>query len=1511
MQRDACGVGFVVNTNNSPSHKIVLDGLTILHRMDHRGGRASDQLTGDGAGIMVGMPYSFFRELSNQGSWDLPEDGKYAVGMMFGSRDDELQAWAIELLSKIIEEEDLKLKAFRDVPVNPDVLGPIAKSSEPKVVQFFVSCEKSEGASFDWKLYVVRKRFEEKAREKLGIEQKDLYICSLSRTTIIYKGLLLSHLISEYYLDLKNPLFKSIFSLVHQRFSTNTLPAWPLAQPFRYIGHNGEINTLRGNINWMRARQAYMEKQGELKGLERLGSVCTPAASDSAILDNVVEFLLQTGRPMEQVLSMLVPEPWENNSSMPRELREYYEFQSCLMEPWDGPAFVGFCDGKRIGAILDRNGLRPGRYYVTNDHHVIMGSEAGLLDIPPHMILEKGRLSPGKMFLVDLESGVIQSNESIKDSLAKSSPYGQWLNAHRISLENIPPTPSEYSNLHGSALKENLSLFSYSKEDLRMIIGPMANQGQEPTGSMGNDTPIAILSRKRPLLFSYFKQLFAQVTNPPIDAIREKLVTSLSTNLGAEASLLSESSDHCKVIRLEQPVLRNSDLAKIRSFKLSDQKLATVSICYKPQERSLNEAILDLRSKVREQVELGVDTIVLSDRDVTKEVLVIPSLLATSAVHHDLINQGIRTKCSIVVESAEPREVHHFCLLLAYGAAAINPYLALDAIEEASDVYGFDQNLSVEKLIANYQQAISKGILKVMSKIGISTLQSYRGAQIFEAIGLSQELVDQYFTWTATRIGGFNIDDLDLDIRMRRKEILNHFDLATLPMGSDYHWRVDGEKHLHSPQMIAGLQKSTRLKSHDEFRKFCDTVDEQSKDQLTLRGLLKFKETKSISIDEVEPITSILKRFSTGAMSFGSISKEAHETIAVAMNRMGAKSNSGEGGEDPERFTPDDNGDLKRSAIKQVASGRFGVTSHYLVNSDELQIKIAQGAKPGEGGQLPGHKVDKEIAKVRHSTPGVTLISPPPHHDIYSIEDLAQLIHDLKNANDKARVSVKLVSAVGVGTIASGVAKAKSDVILISGYEGGTGASPLTSIKHTGMPWELGLSESHRSLLENGLRDRVVLQTDGQLRTPRDFVIATMLGAEEWSVGTGALLVLGCIMMRKCHLNTCPVGIATQDKELRKRFKGQPQDLINYFILVAEGMREILASLGLRTVDELVGRSDLLELRKDIDHPHASLLDFSQILSTPKSQMGGLHFKHEQDHGLSECLDNKKLMPLLARSIAEGSHKTVHSKIRNTDRTVGTILSSEISRRHGAKGLKEDTIRLNFTGSAGQSFMAFGARGITARIVGEVNDYCGKGLSGAKIVVVPPPDSRHSMLDGSIICGNTSLYGATSGSLHIVGSAGERFAVRNSGAEAVVEGVGDHCCEYMTGGVVVVLGVTGRNFGAGMSGGMAYVYNRVGKFEEQLNTEMVEMYSLEMNDEAELHKRLKQHYQLTMSSLAERLLNHWDEEKDFFVKVLPRSSQGQSTQILSKTTRIKDVLDPVNQRKTSNGTDITGGGWHG
>lgn len=1449
-QRDACGVGFIVNIKGQPSHEVVTEGLEILKRLDHRGGRAADGRTSDGSGLQVQIPRAFFEKKAAQAGIRLPEE--YAVAMIFLPREiDEFAFWRRQIVASA-EKEGIDCLWAREVPVDSSVLGPVAKADEPITFQFFFRDVKDEAATFAWRLFMLRKNLEAIGRERYGIKQYRFYVCSLSTATICYKGLVLAEDFANYFLDLQDRFFQSAISMVHQRFSTNTLPSWPLAQPFRILCHNGEINTLRGNINAMHARSQILSRAGLDEDLNRMGPICVPGGSDSAMLDNVVEFMLHSGRSLAEILTMLVPEPWEQHEEMSQELRDYYEYQSYRMEPWDGPAFLGFTDGVRVGALLDRNGLRPGRYWVTCDGHVIMASEAGVLDRRPEEIVRKGRLSPGRIFMVDTEEGSIIPDHTIKRQLATQRPFGQWLATQRLRLEDLPE--AERGNAtDGARLTKAMKAFGYSREDLRMIIAPMANEGKEPLGSMGTDTPLAVLSHKRPLLYDYFKQLFAQVTNPPIDAIREELITSMSTHLGAEGNLFEDGPDHCRMIRLDHPVLSNDDLGRL--LAQSHLPAKRISSCYRRGRISLAEAVARLTESVAGKVAEGLAIVVLSDRDIDEDSVAIPALLATSAVHHDLIRRGLRTRCSLIVESGEPREVHHFALLFGFGAAAVNPYLVYETLDLGGTAFSPKADRAARQ--KNFRKAIEAGVLKVMSKMGISTLHSYRGAQIFEALGLRQDFVDRYFTWTPTRIEGVGIDDFEDDILWRHDQAYrNRAQYSDLPEGGQYHWRRNGELHLHSPAMIASLQKATRINSREEFKRFCATLDQTGENVLNLRGLLAIKKGQTaIPLDEVEPATSIVRRFATGAMSFGSISLETHETIAVAMNRMGGKSNSGEGGEDAARSVPFANGDSRRSAIKQVASGRFGVTSHYLSTADELQIKMAQGAKPGEGGQLPGDKVDETIGRVRHSTPGITLISPPPHHDIYSIEDLAQLIYDLKNANRGARINVKLVSEVGVGTIAAGVAKAKAEAILISGHEGGTGASPLSSIKHAGLPWELGLAETHRMLVANQLRSRVTLQVDGQLRTPRDIAIACLLGAEEWGVGTGALVVLGCIMMRKCHLNTCPVGIATQDPELRKKFDGQPEHLINYFFLLAEGLREIMAELGFRRIEEMVGRSDLLERRSDIQNARLAAIDLSALIGPVA---GNCCRSESQDFGLDGVLDIRELIPAAARALEGRGSVTFETAIRNTDRSVGTMLSAEVSKRFGEAGLVGHRIHLNFRGSGGQSFMAFGARGLHVTLEGEVNDYCGKGLSGAEVAVRP---AESFLAETNVICGNVTLYGATAGSLFVRGLAGERFAVRNSGAHAVVEGLGDHGCEYMTGGSVVVLGAIGRNFGAGMSGGIAYLYSRDRQSLKNVNQEMLQrLPELEEDDIEFLGDQLERHWELTGSPLARRILDHWTQE---------------------------------------------------
>jgi len=1507
-QRDACGVGFVAHLKGRRSHKIVSDGLQILQRMDHRGGRSADPLQSDGAGMLLQIPHFIFVDAAAQRGLHLPPPGHYAVGMLFlPSQANEGEYWA-DRISADAQLCGLDLLFLRNVPVNKSVLGIQAAESCPDIVQAVFSniSEKLSEFSFEWKNFLLRKRLEHSARERYGHKQLKFYVASLSNENICYKALATSDRLGAFYPDLLNPICDSAFALVHLRFSTNTHPAWPLAQPFRMICHNGEINTLRGNINAMHARSQLISWPSSNQDPNILLPICTPGLSDSAMLDNTIEFLVRSGRSLPQALTMVIPEPWEKNSTLPAALCHYYEYQSCLMEPWDGPAFVGFAQGNYVGAILDRNGLRPGRYSVTRDDVVVMASEAGVLDIPPAEISSQGRLSPGKLFLLDLAEGRIVPDAEIKQRLAGHRPYGQWLNENRKKFADLisknhqnHPHHLGASVLDTSADTRQLLAFGYTQEDLQKILAPMANSGKEPEGSMGNDTPLAVLSMKRPLLYNYFRQLFAQVTNPPIDAIREELVTSLTTYLGGERNLLQETPEHCKVIALPRPLLLTSELNAIEQHAGAEFRITRISFTFKRNHFFLADALESLAQQASRAVALGARIVVLSDRGIDESHIALPALLAVASVHHALIRNGQRKQTSLIVESGEPREVHHFATLLGYGADAIHPQLALDAAASGTALNGFFQTISPEQRQQNFIKAGCEGLLKIMSKMGISTLHSYRGAQIFESLGLSQQIIDQHFTWTPNQISGLTLHDIERELLERHTFAYSKsLDPKTmyLPKSGVYQWQRQGETHLHSPEMIAQLQNSTRINSREDFKKFCSEIDERTDAPLNLRALLKFKKVQaSIPVSEVEPASAIVRRFATGAMSFGSISQEAHEAIAIAMNTMGARSNSGEGGEDPERHRIQKDGLNRSSNIKQVASARFGVTSSYLVHAQELQIKIAQGAKPGEGGQLPAGKVNERIARVRHSVPGITLISPPPHHDIYSIEDLAQLIFDLKNANHKARVSVKLVSESGVGTVAAGVAKAKADVILISGHEGGTGSSPLSSIAHAGLPWELGLAEAQRTLVQNSLRARVVLQVDGQLRTPRDLAVATLLGAEEWGLATGALIVLGCVMMRKCHLNTCPVGIATHDPELRAKFAGQPEHLINYVFLLAEGLREIMADLGFRTVGEMVGRSECLEKTDHLLAPRHEDISLSAILEHISRPEGvSLHCTESQHHEIEKTLDFSEILPAIAEHDLSKEPITLEFPISNLNRSVGTLVSSEITKNLFPTELPGDSLNLKLNGSAGQSFMAFAVKGVSATLTGEANDYLGKGLSGGKIVVVPPKDLR-VLQEESVICGNTALYGATSGEAYLRGSAGERFAVRNSGAHAVVEGLGDHGCEYMTGGSVVVLGQIGRNFAAGMSGGIAYLYDPHQTARGSINMQLVEVESLQLEEDfRDLRERLQRHLDLTKSPLAEHILHHWEEQIHNFLVVVPAGYRPHLDIIRTQQRIHKIVLRPLN-----------------
>ncbi len=1474
FEHDACGVGFVVNIRGEKSRDIVEKGLTILANLEHRGACGCDPLTGDGAGILLQIPHAFFKKELAAAKHRLPEPGEYGVGMVFLPRETSQRNECQEIFESAVREAGLKMLAWRRVPVDPQECGPQARAIMPEIRQIFVGRDGrkvKDQATLERKLYVVRKMVENRVAESRLPDSEEFHVPSLSSRTIAYKGLLISYQIPKFYLDLRDPLVESALALVHQRFSTNTLPSWDRAHPYRFLAHNGEINTLRGNENWMHARETNFSSPLFGDDIEKIIPIINVRGSDSAKFDNALELLTHTGRSLAHAVMMMIPEAWQNHESMSSSKRAFYEYHSCLMEPWDGPASIAFSDGVQIGAVLDRNGLRPSRYVVTKDGLVVMASEVGVLDIAPENVAAKGRLQPGRMLLVDTSLGRIVGDEEIKESMAARNPYRQWLDENLVNLESLPPAASLPPAFDKATLLEQQQAFGYTVEDLKILMGPMAINGQEAVGSMGTDTPPAVLSDRPQLLFSYFQQLFAQVTNPAIDPLREELVMSIATTIGAEQNLFDETPLHCRQLAVKTPALSNEDLERIKELDQEGLRAVTLSTLFHSRggADALEKALDDLCQNAADAITSGATILVLSDRGVGPEHAPIPSLLAVAAVHHYLIREGTRTKCGLIVESGEPREIHHFALLAGYGAGAFNPYLAYETVADMAET-GVIKGVAPQQAIEHYRKAIGKGLLKVMSKMGISTLQSYHGAQIFEAVGLARELVDKHFTWTATQIEGVGLETIAKEVEARHRyayEVSPSLD-GELDTGGQYQWRRRGEFHMYNPESIARLQHSARAGSYKLFKQYSAIVNAESEQHATLRGLLKFKPGIPIPIEEVEPASDIVKRFKTGAMSLGSISREAHENLAIAMNRIGGKSNTGEGGEDPVRYLPDENGDLRRSAIKQVASGRFGVTSYYLVNADELQIKIAQGAKPGEGGQLPGHKVDQYIAKIRYSTPGVGLISPPPHHDIYSIEDIAQLIHDLKNANDKARVSVKLVSEVGVGTVAAGVCKAKADVVLISGYEGGTGASPLTSIKHAGTPWELGLAETQQVLVMNNLRSRIRVETDGQLKTGRDVAVAALLGAEEYGFATAALVASGCILMRVCHLNTCPVGIATQDPVLRQKFEGKPEHVVNFMMFVAEELREIMAELGFKTLDEMVGRVDMLEPHEAIEHWKAKGIDLTPVLHKPDvGPEVPIHCIEAQDHGLDKALDNQ-LIDLARPALERRERVEIELPIRNVNRTACTMLSAEISRRYGAEGLPPDTIDVRFHGSSGQSFGAFLASGISIRLEGDANDYFAKGMSSGRIVVVPPRESTFVPEENSIV-GNVALYGATGGEVFLRGLAGERFAVRNSGATAVVEGVGDHGCEYMTKGLVLVLGKTGRNFAAGMSGGVAYVLDGDETFERACNTGMVELEALDEEDAKLVHDLVRRHYDLTESALGWRILSGWKDIARKFVKVMP------------------------------------------
>ena len=1469
-EHDACGVAFVANVKGKRSNSIVLEGLEVLNRMVHRGAVGADPDTGDGAGILIQMPHDFFISVMDKDGIQLPDYGFYGTGLVFLPTIDKERRICKDIFESVVKDAGLELLGWRKVPVDSDAIGKTARASEPVIEQPVIARGDGfkEQIDFERKLYFIRKKIENTVRSKELEQATFFYIVNLSSRTFSYKGLLMPEQVAAFFKDLKSKKIISAIALVHSRYSTNTFPTWDLAQPFRFLAHNGEINTLRGNINWMKAKESQLECECfSAQELEAMKPVIVPNGSDSATLDNVFELLALSGRSLAHSMLMLVPAAWENDVEMKEELKDFYRFHGAFMEPWDGPAALAFTDGSSICAVLDRNGLRPARYIVTKDDRVVMASELGVLDIEADNIEYSGRIEPGKIFVIDTEKGCIINDEDVKSELYLSKPYSLWIKENTLVLKDV--AAPEVLPAGTDDLLSVQKAFGYTREDIKMIIKPMLESGKEPVGSMGNDVPHAVLSPKPQMLYTYFKQLFAQVTNPAIDPIREEIVMSLQSFVGPKRNILAETAEHCRTLLVKLPILTTQGLAKIRSLKSMGQKSKTISLLFSAKEKfAFSDRIDAVLTEAETAINEGVSYIILSDRGIDKNNAALPALLVVGAVHHHLVARSVRSKIAIILESGEPREVHHFALLFGYGADCVNPYLALESVAQIVE----DDRLALapEKAEANYRKAIEAGIKKVMSKIGICCLQSYRGAQIFEAVGIHEEVIEKYFTGTTSRIGGVKLDDIAEETIARHKSaypINENLVKPFLETGGYYHWKKDGEFHLWNPESIAALQDSVREGDYEKYKIFAEMINDQSKQPVTLRGTMKFVDRKAISIDEVESVEDIVKRFVTGAMSFGSISQGAHETLAIAMNRLKGQSNTGEGGEDPARFVPMPNGDSRRSAIKQVASGRFGVTANYLANSDEIQIKIAQGAKPGEGGQLPGHKVSVTIARTRYTTPGVTLISPPPHHDIYSIEDLAQLIFDLKNANPKARISVKLVSETGVGTVAAGVAKGHADMILISGGDGGTGATPLSSMKHAGLPWELGLSETHQTLVLNDLRSRVRLQADGQMRTGRDVVMAAILGAEEYGFCTSALIVMGCVMLRHCHLNNCSVGVATQDPILERKFAGRVDWVVNYMTYVAREVREIMAGLGVRNMNELIGATELIVMNKDILPAKAKNLDFSKILHKPESE-GSIYCVHKQDHKIDDVMD-QGMVKAASAALNKGQRVFIEREISNVNRTVGTILSNQVCSRYGNSGLPEDTIKAKFIGVAGQSFGAFLAHGITFELVGIANDYVGKGISGGKLIIVPDPKAKFKAEDNYII-GNTTFYGAISGEAYIRGRAGERFCIRNSGLYGVVEGVGDHGCEYMTGGRVVILGTTGRNFGAGMSGGVAYVYDEDGRFAQRCNMEMVELSSIEdEEDVSTIRTLMHDHIAYTRSEKAARILSDIKEELAKFVKVMP------------------------------------------
>ncbi len=1489
FEHDACGVAMVVDIHGRRSRDIVDKAITALLNLEHRGAAGAEPHSGDGAGIMLQVPDSFLRAVVD---FELPAEGSYATGIAFLPQSARDAVTACEAVAKIVEAEGLDVLGWREVPTDDSSLGALSRDAMPTFRQLFIGG--ASGPELERRAYVIRKRAEHELGSKGpgqdGPGRETVYFPSLSGRTFIYKGMLTTPQLKAFYLDLQDERLESALGIVHSRFSTNTFPSWPLAHPFRRIAHNGEINTVTGNENWMRAREALIKSDvfGSQDDLEKIFPICTPGASDTARFDEVLELLHLGGRSLAHAVLMMIPEAWERQESMDPARRAFYAYHASLMEPWDGPASVCFSDGTVVGAVLDRNGLRPSRIWVTEDGLVVMASEVGVLDLDPAKVVKRMRLQPGRMFLVDTAQGRIVSDEEIKSELAAEHPYREWLDSQQFHLDELPQGPYIRMPHHRVVLRQQA--FGYTYEELNLLVAPMARTGAEPIGSMGTDTPVAVLSARPRMLFDYFQQLFAQVTNPPLDAIREEVVTSLQATIGPEGDVLNPVPESCHQIVLPQPILRNHELAKLVNLNPDDEvrghkhgMRSAVIRCLYPVAKGgegLRRALDDIRDAASKAIEDGARVLVISDRESNENLAPIPSLLSVAAIHHHLVRQRTRTQVGLIVEAGDAREVHHMAMLIGFGAAAINPYIAFESIEDMLN-RGALGGMDREKALSNYIKAAGKGVLKVMSKMGISTVASYTGAQLFQAIGISQAVLDEYFTGLTCPVGGIDLDDIAADVATRHQ--LAYLDRPDerahreLEVGGEYQWRREGEYHLFNPDTVFKLQHSTRTGQYSVFKEYTALVDDQSERMASLRGLLKFKDPKDagrqpISIDEVEPASEIVKRFSTGAMSYGSISAEAHETLAIAMNRLGGRSNSGEGGEASSRFDRDPNGDWRRSAIKQVASGRFGVTSHYLTNCTDIQIKMAQGAKPGEGGQLPGHKVYPWVAEVRHSTPGVGLISPPPHHDIYSIEDLAQLIHDLKNSNPQARVHVKLVSENGVGTVAAGVSKAHADVVLISGHDGGTGATPLTSMKHAGAPWELGLAETQQTLLLNGLRDRIVVQVDGQLKTGRDVVIAALLGAEEFGFATAPLVVSGCIMMRVCHLDTCPVGVATQNPLLRERFNGKPEFVENFFLFIAEEVRELMAQLGFRTVNEMVGHVDALDTARAAEHWKARKLDLTPVLHAPDSAFMNqdLYCSSRQDHGLDKALD-QQLIVMSREALDSGTPVKFTTTIANTNRTVGTMLGHELTKAYGANGLPDGTIDITFEGSAGNSFGAFVPKGITLRVYGDANDYVGKGLSGGRLVLRPSDNSPEGYVaEDNIIGGNVILFGATSGTAFIRGTVGERFAVRNSGAHAVVEGVGDHGCEYMTGGRVVILGPTGRNFAAGMSGGVAYVYDPDDALTANLNTEMVDLDEFDDADAEWLHDMLVAHVDATDSAVGQRILSDWPKQMGDFVKVMPR-----------------------------------------